>query len=295
MNRFSKLKKAFTKPVLAFLVIAFLPAWVLFLLPMFLGSPGSSEYQTTALVSWALAMWMPGIAALIVTRFVEKEKLTTLNLGKLGTKGIYFWAWFVPIIMVLITGLLTWAFGLGTFDSEFSIITDSLAQLPEDLPTSPLVFLAVQIASSITLAPLFNTLFALGEELGWRGFLLPKLLPSGQTEAILMSGIIWGVWHAPAILQGLNYPEYPILGVFLMLVFTVLLGVFLSWLYLETRSPWAPALAHGTINAVASLPMLFFLEMDITWGGTIASVTGWVSLALVAAYLYWKKRIPVEK
>ena len=295
MNRFSELKKAFTAPVLAFLAIAFLPAWILFLLPLFIGNPGSSDYQTIALVSWALAMWMPGIAALLVTRFVEKKKLTTLNLGKLGAKSIYFWAWFIPILMVLITGALTWVFGLGTFDSEFSFIKDSLAQLPEDLPLPLTTLLALQIVSSITLAPLFNTLFALGEELGWRGFLLPKFLPLGQTKAMLMSGIIWGIWHAPAILQGLNYPEHPILGVFLMIVFTVLLGVFLSWLYLETRSPWAPALAHGTINAVAGLPMLFFLTMDITWGGTIASVTGWVSLALMVGYLYWRKRIPVEE
>lgn len=295
MNKLSELKKHFTPPVLTFLAIAFLPAWVLFLVPLSFGKPGSSGYQMAAMISWALAMWMPGIAALIVTRFVEKKKLATLNLKRLGRKGFYFWAWFVPILMAVITGILTWAFGIGTFDSEFSIIKDSLAQLPEDIPLSPLMFMGAQIIASLTLAPLINTIFALGEELGWRGFLLPHLLPMGQTEAILVSGIIWGIWHAPAVLQGLNYPEHPILGVFLMIVFTVLLGTFLSWLYLETRSPWAPALAHGTINAVAGLPMLVFLSVDITWGGTVASLSGWVSLAIVAGYLFWRGHLPVKE
>ncbi len=294
MNRLSELKKHFTAPVLSFLAIAFLPAWILFLIPLAFGVPGSSGHQTASILSWALAMWMPGIAALVVTRFVEKEKLATLNLKKLGKKSIYFWAWIVPILMALITGVLTWAFGIGTFDSEFSIINDSLAQLPEDVSIPPLFLLGVQIIASLTLAPLINTIFALGEELGWRGFLLPRLLPMGQTNAILVSGIIWGIWHAPAVLQGLNYPEHPVLGIFLMIVFTVLLGTFLSWLYLETRSPWAPALAHGAINAVAGLPMLVFLSMDITWGGTVASVTGWASLALVAGYLFWRGHLPVE-
>ncbi len=79
------------------------------------------------------------------------------------------------------------------------------------MPTGLIV--AIQIAISFTLGPLINTLLALGEELGWRGFLLPSLLPLGQWRAILMSGLIWGVWHAPAILQGHNYPSQPVLGV----------------------------------------------------------------------------------
>ncbi|MBS1250953.1 MAG: hypothetical protein MAG431_02552 [Chloroflexi bacterium] len=295
MQKLSELKKAFTRPVVIFLTIAFLPAWVLFLIPLFVGESGSITHQIVVTISWALAMWMPGIAALLTTRFVEKSELATLRLGKMGRKGLYFWAWLLPILMVLLTGVLTWAFGLGTFDPELSLIKESLAQMPENTPLSPSTLLAIQILASITLAPLINTLFALGEELGWRGYLLPRLLPLGQKEAILVSGIIWGIWHAPAVAQGLNYPQHPVLGIFLMIGFTVLLGIFLAWLYLETRSPWAPALGHGTINAVAGLPMIVLLSVDITWGGTIASLTGWVSLALVAGYLFWRGHLPVAE
>ncbi len=79
-----------------------------------------------------------------------------------------------------------------------------------------------------------------------------------------------------------------------MTVLSVLLGVFLSWLYFETRSPWAPALAHGSFNASAALPLLFLAPgVNITWGGTLASISGWVGLALFALWLVATRRLPV--
>jgi membrane protease YdiL (CAAX protease family) len=183
-------------------------------------------------------MWAPGLGALLATRFGARESLSSLNLRRLGPKRFYLWAWLLPICLAIATAGLTWAFGAGDLDREFSLIQQSLLEgTPGGESFSPAVFAAGQILFAFTLAPLFNTLFALGEELGWRGFLLPRLLPLGQWKAILVSGAIWGVWHAPAILQGHNYPDHPILGVFMMIVFTVLLGAIFSWLYLETNSP----------------------------------------------------------
>jgi membrane protease YdiL (CAAX protease family) len=80
----------------------------------------------------------------------------------------------------------------------------------------------------------------------------------------------------------------------MMVIFTLLLGIFLSWLYLKTNSPWAPALAHGTVNAVAGIPLLFLSGVDITLGGTLPSIAGWLALSVLAGILIWKKEIPVE-
>jgi membrane protease YdiL (CAAX protease family) len=160
---------------------------------------------------------------------------------------------------------------------------------------SPAVVVAIQIALALTLAPLVNTIPALGEELGWRGFLLPRLLPVGQVRAILMSSVIWGVWHAPVILQGHNYPSQPVLGVFLMVAFCVLSGTILSWLYLWTRSPWAPALGHATINATGGLSLLFVRDVDLVLGGTTASLIGWIPLAAIVAWLVLTHRLPVTE
>ncbi len=294
MNNMEKAKEIFKGPVMLFLAVAFIPAWILFLLPVFLRTAGIEETATVELVAWSAAMWMPGLGAIIATRLGEKKELKTLGLGKLGKKKIYLWAWLGPILAVLVTGVISWLFGWGKFDPTFQLIRQAVEGLP-NVPESALpLLLAAQIAAALTVAPLFNTLFALGEELGWRGYLLPKLLPLGQIPAMLISGVIWGIWHAPAILQGHNYPENPVLGVGMMIVFTVLLGIFFSWLYLKTKSPWAPALAHGTVNAVAGLPLLFLTDVNLSLGGSLTSVSGWLALAALVGILCWKKEIPLK-
>ena len=294
MNNVEKAKEIFKGPVIVFLAVAFIPAWILFLLPVFLRMAGIEETATVALVAWSAAMWMPGLGAIIATRLGEKEELKTLGLGKLGKKKIYLWAWLGPILAVLVTGTVSWLFGWGKFDPTFQLIRQAVEGIPNVPETALPLLLAAQIAAALTIAPLFNTLFALGEELGWRGYLLPKLLPLGQIPAMLISGVIWGIWHAPAILQGHNYPENPVLGVGMMIVFTVLLGIFFSWLYLKTKSPWAPALAHGTVNAVAGLPLLFLTDVNLSLGGSLTSVSGWLALAALVGILCWKREIPLK-
>lgn len=278
-----------------FLLIAFGLAWVLFLLPLAFGEPGSAQHQTAALICWSLAMWAPGLGAIVATRYAAGDPLRTLNLRRLGERRAYLWAWLLPPVLTAAAILFTWLLGAGELDPELSAIRETLPDMGGQIFPAG-VFMATQILAALTLGPLINTIFALGEELGWRGFLLPRLLPLGQPRAILLSGAIWGIWHAPAILQGHNYPTRPVAGVFLMIVFSVLAGAIFSWLYLRTRSPWAPALAHGSMNASGGLPLLFFLPgIDIAIGGTIASAIGWIPLALFLGWLAWTRRLPVEE
>jgi membrane protease YdiL (CAAX protease family) len=282
------------EPLIVFLIIAFSLAWTLFLLPLAFGPVGTLPRQIATTVSWSLAMWAPGLGAIIATRWVAGEKLGTLNLRRLGDWRAYLWALLLFPALTVVTGLLTWILGAGELDTQFTAIQRSLAAVPGGAALPAGLFVLIQIGAGLTIGPLINTIFALGEELGWRGFLLPRLLPLGQWRAIVLSGAIWGLWHAPAILQGHNYPTQPVVGVFMMIVFSVLLGAVFSWLYLRTRSPWAPALAHGSVNAIAGLPLLFLTGVDITIGGTLASVIGWIPLGLFVAWLVWSKRLPVE-
>jgi uncharacterized protein len=104
-----------------------------------------------------------------------------------------------------------------------------------------------------------------------------------------------GKLDALAILQGLNYPGYPIAGIFMMIVFCVLLGIILSWLYLNTRSPWTTALAHGAVNAVAGLPALFLKPgFNIVIGGTLATFPAWITMIIFIGWLVASKRLPVR-
>ncbi len=82
----------------------------------------------------------------------------------------------------------------------------------------------------------------------------------------------------------------------MMIIFCVLLGIIISWLYINTKSPWVAALAHGAVNAIAGLPVLFFApDFNVALGGTLAAPTAWIGMALFIAWLVWTKRFPVKE
>jgi membrane protease YdiL (CAAX protease family) len=279
-----------------FLGITYLISWPLFLAPLALNSLDPLTYQLSVQIMWAIGMWGPGIAAIIATVIIAKRPLRSLNLHRLGPKRYYLWAWFLPLLLAIVTGLFTLLFRIGILDTQLELIRQSMQGLPEIESINPWLIVGIQGLVAVLVAPFFNIIFALGEELGWRGFLLPNLLPLGQWPAILLSGLIWGFWHTPAIVQGLNYPGYPIAGVLMMIVFCILIGTIFSWLYLKTRSPWAPALAHGSLNAVAGLTVLFLEPgFDMAIGGTLPSLVGWIGIAIFIGFLVWTKQLPTQK
>lgn len=79
-----------------------------------------------------------------------------------------------------------------------------------------------------------------------------------------------------------------------MTMFCMLLGVIFGWLQLAGGSVWAPTLAHGTINAVAGLPMLISTPCDLAIGGVLSSAIGFIPLTLFIAWLAWSGRLPVQ-
>ena len=119
-----------------------------------------------------------------------------------------------------------------------------------------------QIAMALTVAPFMNLLFALGEEVGWRGWLYPRLISRlGVTRGVLAGGVIWGLWHLPVTVNGHNYgvgyPGWPVAGVLAMCLFCFSAGVCLCWLTVRSGSIWPAALAHGAINAVGAAGQFF--------------------------------------
>ena len=283
------------KLLMWFLAIAFPISWILFVTPLSLHGLPAPTQQSITVGAWALAMWGPGLAAIITTTLIARQPFSTLRLNALGPKRFYVWALLLPTVLVIVTGVLTVGFGIAQFDPTFQLIRESMKNAPGAADINPLIVISAQAGIAILIAPFFNMVFALGEELGWRGFLLPHLLPLGQWKAIILTGVIWGIWHEPAIVQGLNYPGYPLLGIFMMILFCVLLGIIFGWLYLNTRSTWVTALAHGAVNAVAGLPVLFLRPgFNVAFGGTIATFPGWIAMIAFIGWLIASKRLPVK-
>jgi membrane protease YdiL (CAAX protease family) len=282
------------RPLIWFLIIAFAISWPLFLSPLLFPDLEPVTRQLVITGFWALGMWGPGIAALVSTLAVAKQPFSALRLNTLGPKRYYLWAWLLPPLLVILSALMTVLIRTGQLDMDFTFMQQQMERTGTQLPVSAGLLVLIQIVQALILGPLINVIFTMGEELGWRGFLLPRLLPLGQWKALLLSGLVWGIWHAPAIAQGHNYPDHPVLGILLMTVFCVLLGIIIGWLYLNTRSPWVAALAHGSINAWAGLPYLFLKPgFDTALGGTLTSLPGWLVMGLFIGWLVLSKRLPV--
>ncbi len=159
-------------------------------------------------------MWIPALAAVVTAKWITREGLAVHDI-RFGPWWPYVEAAItVPLVYALIYGL-TWLLGLGQPDWEMRTLREMLASAGEDTAVfpPPALFWPALFLTTILLSPWINGLFGFGEELGWRGYLLPKLMPLGRVKATLLLGLIWGIWHAPLIAVGFNYPGYPILGI----------------------------------------------------------------------------------
>lgn len=126
-------------------------------------------------------------------------------------------------------------------------------------------------------------LVTVGEELGWRGYLQKKLLERNTVgKSLVFLGVVWGLWHLPIILDGYNYPEYPVLGgLFLFPLTMVAASFFLGWLTIKGRSFWPAVLAHGGVNSI----MAVLLTMDFGTNKLLANfiILGvWAFIGLVS-------------
>jgi len=144
--------------------------------------------------------------------------------------------------------------------------------------------IGICIAAGVTV----NTLAALGEETGWRGYLLNTLAPRlGLVPAALVIGVVWGLWHAPLILvMGFDYPQHPnIVGLSMFIAFTTGLSLALSALRALSESVIPCAMAHGTLNALARL-MLLSVVGDSLYTipvGAAGAGAAWIIGAILAA------------
>ena len=288
----SPLSRRDIRSIVVFVAIAFALAWLL-ALPLWFGDGLASPLFPILSVA---TMATPAAAALIVVFFIERPQRKARTLGLWPLKplrrliGYAALGIFVPIALVLVAlpvGAL-----LGVYPADFvnfsgfeQFVTEQArAAGVGEVPIPLGVLIAIQLVM-LPSAAFINLVPALGEELGWRGWLLPKLLPLGAVPAIVISGVIWGLWHAPLILLGYNYPDAPgWLGLIAMVGVCIIFGAVFGWLRLRSESVWPAALAHAAFNGAAGTYLLFALagERIDTTQATVLGWSGWiVPIALV--------------
>ena len=266
-----------------FLALAFGIAWigaiVLYLVGIELGSLAGLVFVVV------VVMWAPAFAA-IGTQLRYGESIREgcgLALGRLRWVGL---AWITPVVLVAST------IGIGIVFPGVSVTTDyavyllelglsqeeaadAIEQL-EGMPVPPAVLFVV---SGLVAGLTINALAALGEELGWRGLLLTELAPLGFWKVSIFTGAVWGIWHAPIILQGHNFPDAPVMGVFVMTAATIAMAPIYTYLTVRARSVLAATVLHGSFNGLGALSLVY-----LTGAGNL--VTAPVGIAGIGAALF---------
>ncbi|WP_319584368.1 type II CAAX prenyl endopeptidase Rce1 family protein [uncultured Pseudodesulfovibrio sp.] len=235
-------------PVLVFVLVTFAATWGVEGALIAGGLRFDNLVGQSAPALWLMGvMWIPGLTALLVTLFMERATLRGLIPAlslRMGSVGPYFLGIIlIPLAYAIMYGL-TWGAGLSGFDPNMT----SLSALSGTTITQETA-LQVMLPLSAVLGPLINFAFGMGEELGWRGFLLPRLMPLGKPAAYLLLGLIWGLWHAPLIWAGLNYAGQPIEGILMMCLVCLAFGAFLNEMTLHYRSSILAGFLHGAANA----------------------------------------------
>jgi membrane protease YdiL (CAAX protease family) len=220
-----------------------------------------------------LGMFGPALAALIMRVFITREGVR----GSLGARrGWRRYAIAVVGPMILVTAAIAVSNVTGL--AEFRAGRKPIWLLY-------LVLLAIDTPIS--------TVATLGEEYGWRGYLLPRLLPLGEVKASLVVAAIWAPWHLPLLLVGLNYGgknPFAVLG--LMLALAAALSLLLTRLFVMAGgSVLVTAVAHASFNAFGDrLSNADHLVANPFLGG-VGGVVGLAVMAITALAIYGHRRV----
>lgn len=153
------------------------------------------------------------------------------------------------------------------------------------------------------LSGIFFALVAIGEESGFRGYMMPGLISVfGKGKAVILGGIIWGLWHLPLVCMGHNYgtsyPGFPYLGIVLMIVECICAGSILTYLTLKSGSIWPASLMHAVNNCQPRLVLTFInthaLDRMNAIKVALISRTPLYILGIICLFVLIKRQIDTE-
>ena len=234
-------------------------------------------------------MFMPALSAVFVQRAIYREPVARPLGISFRLNRWFLAAWLIPPALALGAFGVSLLFPSMHYSPSMEGIISRLpgAVTPEQLEQmrrqvaqiTPAGILALVILGGMIAGITINAVAAFGEELGWRGLLLRELEPLGFWRSALLIGLLWGLWHAPLIWQGYNYPQHPRIGVAMMTAFTLLFTPLIIYVTLRARSVIAAAVMHGTLNGVVGAAYLFVAGgTDLTQG--LLGVAGFIVLAV---------------
>ena len=238
-------------------------------------------------------MWCPAIGALLTT-LLTKRSFREFG-WRLGRPKYLFAGWAIPMAYSWPAYLLVWVTGLGRFPKEQAVQSIRGLLHMTSAPTWA-VLVAYYVVGSIV-AVGFGCLFAAGEEIGWRGFLVPELAKFNSfTRTAVISGVIWSLWHVPLIIWG-DYnsgsPAWYSVTCFATMVISI--SFVFAWIRLKSGSVWPAVLLHASHNAIIQG---YLDPLTVNRGHTNYFIgefgCAMLPLTIVCAWIAWKRRSEVE-
>lgn len=224
---------------------------------------------STATAAILLSQTAPAIAAWLM-HYDRRDKRLEMGFRKAPLRW-YVSALALGAVLPMTAAALRIVFGLGKLSSHWNSSTTNIISL--------LIVLLV--------APWLLSIPALGEEIGWRGYLLPRLAFLGRRGALVCSGLLWSFWHLTFVIAGQSYPGQPIAGILLTILFITGVGVIVGYLRLQSHSIFVTALMHGTLNAytlAASMLVSTYAEIYEGFTGLVGIAVIWS----IAAWILWR-------
>jgi membrane protease YdiL (CAAX protease family) len=184
-------------------------------------------------------------------------------------------AWVYPIVVGLVAYGVAWATHLAQFQAPLS--PRSHLYVGSATPN-----LLASLLVSATLGTVLSCLSAFGEEVGWRGYMLTRLVTAGVPKPVFASGLIWALWHVPLILSG-QYAagSRPWLSATLFVIGVIAEGYLAAFLRLRCGSVWPTVVMHGAWNAIIQG------TFDRATSGTPLSVgeSGWLTVMVSISFM----------
>lgn len=273
-------------PSRTFLSVTFTSSW---LVAAVLAFATDFTAPVVHVVGGFLFMCGPSLGALVAWK-VHRLPTASFGLSRPNVRWLFgAWAWGVAIatsamlISMLLPGVVVVSPGAALLAQ---LKPDEVAKLTAAMP-EPALSVALVLQASV-MGPLLNLPFMLSEELGWRGLWWSRTQALSFWPRSALVGVVWGVWHAPLIAMGHNYPGAPVLGVLLMIVFCVLLTPPMHFLRERGQSVWSACMFHGSINALNTLSLLCFSGVSALLGG-VPGLVG-CGVLLVSCAVVWRLR-----
>lgn len=266
------------KNVKLYIAIAYGLIWGAGLVFYLSGTNVASFAGATQLLA-SFCMFIPLVATLICQKSSKEPLLRNVGISWKVNRW-WFFGWLIVPLIPLLTILFThWTIGLS-----FNVPGETV---PLGFMNKPVGMVGITLLSGMVAGVTINALFAFGEEIGWRGYLLKQFEGKNFLTTSIIIGIIWGLWHAPLILLGHNYPQHPQWGVLMMVVMSIPLSFIIQYFRVKSGSVIVAAVMHGTFNALAGMAYIF-IDMN-NWNDLIdasCGLTGICSLLVVAIAIF---------